>query len=66
MAELNLCACMGARPDEPHCHCAMERLGLPRSEGYHREQAEFKAFIESGELDELFHNPPRRQHEHRP
>lgn len=32
--EYTLCACMGPMNDEPHCHCTMERLGLPRSEAH--------------------------------
>lgn len=32
------CACLGPMNGEPHCHCVMERNGIPRSEAHKAEQ----------------------------
>ena len=43
------CACLGPTNGEPHCHCLMEHLGIPRSEEHkemeRRKEAAIKAAL---------------------
>lgn len=35
--DINFCACMGPRYDEPYCYCEMKRRGLPLNEPARKE-----------------------------
>jgi hypothetical protein len=60
---MGVCACMGPAYGEPHCICAMERMGLPLNL-----EARAAAAAESGPLlAELFapgaiFHPKKREH----